>query len=254
MWLAHHGIKGQKWGVRNGPPYPLDEKSSNNRFYADHVHEGRLFCDSVLKKNTIFKRVQVGKDYERFEFYATHEKQDVDYFAENFTKNLIRRGKDKNNIYQIELKNTKDLKIPSITKAAKITSNLLYDRKSRNDIKYILKNSAKSISKNPEVYKIFTSAYDMVDKIPPDKLTTGNKRVIYNAINLSMVCHSNKHFTDTHQKVYDLLKRNGYGAIVDINDTYYSNLKGKHPIIVFDLDSIEHTKSNKYNPYTKSFK
>ncbi len=22
--LYHHGIKGQKWGVRNGPPYPLD--------------------------------------------------------------------------------------------------------------------------------------------------------------------------------------------------------------------------------------
>ena len=21
--LYHHGIKGQKWGVRNGPPYPL---------------------------------------------------------------------------------------------------------------------------------------------------------------------------------------------------------------------------------------
>lgn len=23
MWLAHHGIKGQKWGVHNGPPYPI---------------------------------------------------------------------------------------------------------------------------------------------------------------------------------------------------------------------------------------
>lgn len=23
-YLTHHGIKGQKWGVRNGPPYPLD--------------------------------------------------------------------------------------------------------------------------------------------------------------------------------------------------------------------------------------
>ena len=23
--LAHHGIKGQQWGKRNGPPYPLDE-------------------------------------------------------------------------------------------------------------------------------------------------------------------------------------------------------------------------------------
>ena len=24
MYLIHHGIDGQKWGVRNGPPYPLD--------------------------------------------------------------------------------------------------------------------------------------------------------------------------------------------------------------------------------------
>lgn len=23
-YLYHHGVKGQKWGVRNGPPYPLD--------------------------------------------------------------------------------------------------------------------------------------------------------------------------------------------------------------------------------------
>ena len=22
-YLQHHGIEGQKWGVRNGPPYPL---------------------------------------------------------------------------------------------------------------------------------------------------------------------------------------------------------------------------------------
>lgn len=24
-YLAHHGILGQKWGKRNGPPYPLDD-------------------------------------------------------------------------------------------------------------------------------------------------------------------------------------------------------------------------------------
>ena len=23
-YLAHHGRKGQQWGVTNGPPYPLD--------------------------------------------------------------------------------------------------------------------------------------------------------------------------------------------------------------------------------------
>ena len=26
--LYHHGIEGQKWGVRNGPPYPLDKSAS----------------------------------------------------------------------------------------------------------------------------------------------------------------------------------------------------------------------------------
>ncbi len=29
--LAHHGIKGQKWGVRNGPPYPLDKSSESGK-------------------------------------------------------------------------------------------------------------------------------------------------------------------------------------------------------------------------------
>lgn len=28
--LFHHGIEGQKWGVRNGPPYPLDESDRSS--------------------------------------------------------------------------------------------------------------------------------------------------------------------------------------------------------------------------------
>lgn len=30
VYLAHHGINGQHWGVRNGPPYPLN-KATHNR-------------------------------------------------------------------------------------------------------------------------------------------------------------------------------------------------------------------------------
>ena len=27
-FLAHHGIEGQRWGVKHGPPYPLDSETS----------------------------------------------------------------------------------------------------------------------------------------------------------------------------------------------------------------------------------
>lgn len=30
LYLSHYGIEGQKWGVRNGPPYPLDSKGGKS--------------------------------------------------------------------------------------------------------------------------------------------------------------------------------------------------------------------------------
>ena len=29
--LYHHGVKNQKWGVRNGPPYPLNSKGTQKK-------------------------------------------------------------------------------------------------------------------------------------------------------------------------------------------------------------------------------
>lgn len=34
-YLAHHGVKGQKWGVRHGPPYPLKDGRSKGRATVD---------------------------------------------------------------------------------------------------------------------------------------------------------------------------------------------------------------------------
>lgn len=54
-YLAHHGIKGQKWGVQNGPPYPLDDnpavqaKKKNEQEKTEVVTAG-LFSRKIEKE------------------------------------------------------------------------------------------------------------------------------------------------------------------------------------------------------------
>lgn len=40
--LAHHGIKGQKWGVRNGPPYPIDKSQKSDTIVKDALESGKV--------------------------------------------------------------------------------------------------------------------------------------------------------------------------------------------------------------------
>jgi hypothetical protein len=54
--LYHHGIKGQKWGVQNGPPYPLDQKTH----------------DAVIKNERMYKQNSANMDG-----YPTFSKSDA---------------------------------------------------------------------------------------------------------------------------------------------------------------------------------
>lgn len=114
--LYHHGIKGQKWGVRrfqyaDGSVTPDGAKRYyGNKTKADRVQymlsskvkylvnssrtqvTGRQYVDTYLKQGTTFARIQTSKEFENFAFYATYKKQDMDKYMGLFGKNLTSRA------------------------------------------------------------------------------------------------------------------------------------------------------------------
>lgn len=57
MYLAHHGVKNQKWGVRHGPPYPLKDGRSRGR--AKFAPQTSITKKTYSKINDIFRRMPI---------------------------------------------------------------------------------------------------------------------------------------------------------------------------------------------------
>lgn len=118
MELYHHGIKGQKWGIRRyqyadgtytpagRKRYGVSQSSSNAQRVTtmmsmkvkDVVNTartqvtGRQYVDTYLKRGTTFARIQTSKEFENFAFYATYKKADSDKYMGLFGKNLTSRA------------------------------------------------------------------------------------------------------------------------------------------------------------------
>ena len=81
--LFHHGIKGQKWGVRNGPPYPL-EKSPKGGIIEEAIRSGKV-------KKTINREKQLRHTYSHHTKGRSYLYGDLEY-AQNLIDKLSGTG------------------------------------------------------------------------------------------------------------------------------------------------------------------
>lgn len=292
--LCHHGIKGQKWGVRryqyaDGSLTPAGQKRYNSgqngknigsmkvKEFVNSVRTqvtGRQYVDTYLKQGTTFARIQTSQNFEKFAFYATYKKSDMDKYMGLFGKNLSTRAEGdakraekqakatgseedifkasearnySNNlkVYQLKLESTKKLKIPSDENAADITAKLLKESQFKSDVEESIRDSKEKM-KRPTQQILFNQAQNAMKK-DPSKMTPSEKVAVYKALNLSLVNHNPQEIS-AQNRFYSELKKKGYNALLDYNDKDYSSYHAKRPMIVFDVDSVKLKSVAQTNP------
>lgn len=80
--LVHHGIKGQKWGVRNGPPYPIDSEKAERTTKSGKMKTIRQKLVNVPKE----KFTKYALDAEKCPDKAYAFKEALGYTKDNYQK------------------------------------------------------------------------------------------------------------------------------------------------------------------------
>lgn len=219
--LIHHGVKGQKWGVRRYQNKDGSLTPAGKLRYRDEECEDGSY---VLRKGSEVHRVTANPDKEKTgHAYISFMDADVKGYKHEIT-NWLNKGADEHiKTFDLTMKLTKDLVLPSEIEKAKTYVELLSDQKV--DFKPMLRLQA---------------AYSDMD----GKLVGRPKRVIDGLVKQGMDQEVALQYTlfamsmfnsENNRKAFvDVLKSKGYNAIEDLEDSYSHRMK---PIIVFEREN-----------------
>lgn len=262
--LSHHGIQGQKWGVRNGPPYPLGgdtyrsaaEKKYTHGLGANSTFNKRHF-DKTIKKGTTLSTLSYDKNRTKNAdmFYATFKKLDKAQYMAMFNSPIpqavydqkgLKIGVDKCYKFSINNEAIKDIKVASEDSAT--TSFMKLYSQDRDFCNFVKdpKRMASCFTEEKYKFKGYRDARASLKKlntpgyVPTSKDLKRSYRIFNYVIPFSDVGNE-KLTTDVvrqRTKFFNELKKRGYGAVLDTNDAIYGGYKANSPVIVFDMSGV----------------
>lgn len=262
--LYHHGIRGQKWGERNGPPYPLGggDYTPSEKYYKYHKTASVMYkkkhFDSTIKKDkdtlsTLSYDPNRTKGVDMF--YATYKKSDKHLYNALFNQKIKQTlyDEDGNELgtgnflkYKIDNNVKSDMKVASEDSGAKAFAKLY--SKDRDFYNFVNDSDRMRSYFVEDKYKFrgYRESRKVLQKMsdPKYKPTEDDLKTVYRMFNYVIPydgagnARNGKDMATQRAKFFKELSNEGYGAVLDTNDAIYGGFKAKAPVIVFDTMQV----------------
>lgn len=262
--LYHYGIKGQQWGVRNGPPYPLkaSRRSFSERMSARKQRRIRRSIytkkhyDEVLKKGTTLSTLSYDPNRTNGAemFYATHKALDRHQYNALFNSPIPKTIYDEygNSIgrgtflkYRINNKLTSNMRVASEDSGAKAFRGLYKSDKDFHDFVDNPERMQSHFVESKYKFRGYRESRRALEKLRSGETPNADDlQTIYRMFNYVIPSDGGgdaargADVAKQRAKFFKSLKQAGYGAVLDTNDAIYGGFKATSPVIVFDQSKV----------------